>query len=401
MTTLHASIQAGTPAPLGATWDGRGVNFALFSAHATKVELCLFDTRGRREVERITLPEYTDEIWHGYLPDACPGLLYGYRVHGPYDPAHGHRFNPAKLLIDPYAGALHGAFLWSDAHFGYRIGSPRHDLSFDRRDNANGMPKCRVIDHAFGWGEDRRPCRPWAETVIYELHLRGFTFKNPEVPPALRGTALGLACPAVLSYLTDLGVTALELLPVQAFANDRHLIQKGVSNYWGYCQDNETSWLDWSGRTPENAALQHFVRRLIALRRDHPGLRRDRFVHGVDIASGGGHDVVWISPTGRKQTEDQWRDPFARCLGAVLESGDDEAPGIFLLILNAHDDTVIFLLPSFPDCDQWQLVFDTTTLDPDLLESPCFHPPGATLAVPGRSTLLFRGLLAAPVEDRT
>ncbi len=177
------------------------MNFALFSEHAEKVELCLFDPRGRREVQRIALPEYTDSVWHGYLPDARPGLLYGYRVYGPYDPANGHRFNHHKLLLDPYAAMLSGALQWSDAHFGYRIGSPRADLSFDRRDDAAGMPKCVVVDTAFTWGNDRLLHTRWHELIVYELHVRGFTMKHPGVPPALRGTFAGLSSPAAIEHL--------------------------------------------------------------------------------------------------------------------------------------------------------------------------------------------------------
>ncbi|MBW7851879.1 MAG: glycogen debranching protein GlgX [Rhodospirillales bacterium] len=224
----------GTPYPLGATWDGNGVNFALFSAHAEKVELCLFDRHGQREVERLVLPEYTDEVWHGYLPDARPGLLYGYRVYGPHDPLRGHRFNHHKLLIDPYARAIHGQMRWSDAHLGYRANSPREDLSFDRRDSARGTPKSRVVDTAFTWGHDKPPARPWSQTVIYEMHVRGFTMRHPAVPPQLRGTFLGLAQPAVIDHLVKLGVTAVELLPVHAIIDERHLVEQGLRNYWGY-----------------------------------------------------------------------------------------------------------------------------------------------------------------------
>jgi len=160
-------VWPGRPYPLGATWDGEGVNFAIFSAHAEKIELCLFDRSGGHEEARIVLPEYTDEVWHAYLPDARPGLLYGYRVYGPYDPSNGHRFNPNKLLIDRYAKALQGRVRWSDAVFSYRLGSPREDLSFDRRDNARNVPKCRVVEPAFTWGEDRRPhsCRSYRPQV--------------------------------------------------------------------------------------------------------------------------------------------------------------------------------------------------------------------------------------------
>ncbi|WP_119679257.1 glycogen debranching protein GlgX [Indioceanicola profundi] len=230
----RTTVWPGRPYPLGATWDGSGVNFALFSAHAERVELCLFDETGMREIDRVTLPDCTDEVWHAYLPEARPGLLYGYRVHGPYDPARGHRFNPHKLLLDPYAKSLVGPIRWSDAHFAYRLGSSREDLSFDRRDNARGMPKCRVIDPAFTWGVERAPNVPWADTVIYETHVRGMTLKHPEVPPALRGSFAGMASQPVIDHLKALGVTAVELLPVQTFADERHLVEKSLHNYWGY-----------------------------------------------------------------------------------------------------------------------------------------------------------------------
>jgi len=228
------AVWPGAPYPRGATWDGEGVNFALFSEHATKVELCIFDPSGQREIQRIAVPEHTDLIWHCYLPEARPGLLYGYRVHGPYKPEQGHRFNPNKLLIEPYAKALVGELRWSDAHFGYRIGAAAQDLSFDRRDNAQGMPKCRVVDPAFTWGDDRPPRTPWHDTVIYELHVRGFTMNHPEVPPQLRGTYAGLATAPVIDHLRRLGVTAVELMPVHAYVDDRHLVERGLSNYWGY-----------------------------------------------------------------------------------------------------------------------------------------------------------------------
>ena len=230
----RSRVREGSPYPLGANWDGLGSNFALFSANATKVELCLFDQEGRRELERIELPEYTDEVWHGYLPDARPGTVYGYRVHGPYEPTVGHRFNPNKLLLDPYAKQLVGSLRWSDAHFGYRVGAARADLSFDRRDSAPGMPKCMVVDPAFTWGTDRRLCTPWDSTILYETHVRGYTMRHPEVPQRVRGTFSGLGHAAVVDYIRSLGVTAIELLPIHAFADDRHLVTKGLKNYWGY-----------------------------------------------------------------------------------------------------------------------------------------------------------------------
>ncbi|HEY8566879.1 MAG TPA: glycogen debranching protein GlgX [Beijerinckiaceae bacterium] len=227
-------VREGQPYPLGATWDGLGVNFALFSANATKVELCLFDAEGKREVERIELPEYTDEVWHGYLPDARPGTTYAYRVHGPYEPAAGHRFNPNKLLLDPYAKQLVGEMRWDPALFGYTLGSPDADLSFDERDSAPLMMKCRVIDPAFTWGAGRQPRTPWERTIVYEAHLRGFTMRHPAVPKELRGTFSGLMTPEVTHYIRDLGVTAVELLPIHAFVDDSYLVDKGLRNYWGY-----------------------------------------------------------------------------------------------------------------------------------------------------------------------
>ncbi|SER15728.1 glycogen operon protein [Faunimonas pinastri] len=227
-------VEPGSPHPLGATWDGSGVNFALFSANADKVELCLFDPAGRREIARVVLPEHTHEVWHGYLPDVRPGQLYGYRVHGPFDPRNGHRFNPNKLLIDPYAKALQGDLRWHDAHFGYRVGSAREDMSLDRRDSAFVMPKCVVIDPAVTWGDDRRPKTSWADTIIYEAHVKGMTAERPDVPERLRGTFAGFADPRNIDHLVKLGVTTVELMPIQAFFDDRFLVEKGLTNYWGY-----------------------------------------------------------------------------------------------------------------------------------------------------------------------
>jgi isoamylase len=228
------AVWPGVPYPRGATWDGEGVNFSLFSANAEKVELCIFDSQGRRELQRIELKERTDDAWHAYLPEGRPGLLYGYRVHGPYDPERGHRFNPHKLLIEPYAKHIQGQIKWSDAHFGYRVGSPKEDLSFDRHDSAAGTPKCRVVDPAFTWGDDRPPRIPFHDTVIYEAHVRGFTMRHPEVPPELRGTYAGLATAPVIDHLLRMGVTAIELMPVHTFVDDRHLLERGSKNYWGY-----------------------------------------------------------------------------------------------------------------------------------------------------------------------
>ncbi len=230
----RSNTREGKPLPLGATWDGLGVNFALFSAHATTVDLCLFDDSGDTELERIELPEYTDEVWHGYLPTARPGTVYGYRVHGPHEPDAGHRFNPNKLLIDPYAKQLVGASRWGPELFGYRLDHADKDKSFDERDSAPLMQKCRVIDPAFTWGSARKPETPWERTIVYEMHVKGFTKRHPLVPEADRGTFAGLAHPNVAAYLRSLGVTSAELLPIHAFVDDRYLVEKGMRNYWGY-----------------------------------------------------------------------------------------------------------------------------------------------------------------------
>jgi glycogen operon protein len=227
-------IYEGLPNPLGATWDGIGVNFALFSANATQVELCLFDDAGQRELERIALPEYTDEVWHGYLPDARPGTVYAYRVHGAYAPEQGHRFNPNKLLLDPYARRLVGALQWSPALYGYRVGDRDTDLSFDTADSAALMPKCRVVDPAFTWGRERAPRVPWERTILYETHVAGFTRLHPAVPMHMRGTFAGLGCKPVVDYIRGLGVTSIELLPVHGFIDEQYLLAAGLTNFWGY-----------------------------------------------------------------------------------------------------------------------------------------------------------------------
>jgi isoamylase len=224
----------GKPYPLGATWDGAGVNFSLFSENATKVELCLFDRHDDRRETRILMTEQTHQVWHVYLPEVRAGQFYGYRVHGPYEPQLGHRFNPSKLLLDPYAKAITRTVRWSDALFGYRIGDPEQDLSRDDRDSAPDMPKCVVVDPAFSWGNDVPPAIPWHQTIIYELHVKGFTMRHPAVPPELRGTYAALTCSEVIDYLKALGVTAVELMPVHQFIADKHLEDRGLTNYWGY-----------------------------------------------------------------------------------------------------------------------------------------------------------------------
>jgi len=237
MSGSRSSVRTrpGAPYPLGATWDGAGVNFAVWSEHATGMDLCLFDGKDpTREVHRLAIRERTDAVWHLYLPEARPGLLYGYRAHGPYEPKAGHRFNPAKLLLDPYARAITGDVTWDDALFGYRIGDPEEDLSLDERDSAPFAPRSVVVDPAFSWGDDRLPRIPWNRTIIYECHVKGFTMRHPDVPRELRGTYAGLASPPVVDYLQRLGVTAVELLPIHQFVAERSLVERGLTNYWGY-----------------------------------------------------------------------------------------------------------------------------------------------------------------------
>ena len=228
-------VWPGKPYPFGATWDGTGVNFAIFSEHAEQVELCLFDgPEAARETARIPLPERTDSVWHGYLPDVRPGQLYGYRVSGPYDPAAGHRFNPEKVVLDPYAKRIGRTLRWSDAVYGYPLDHPAGDLAADPRDSAPFAPLAAVVDPAFTWGGDRRPRVPWHETVLYEVHVKGFTARHPDVPADLRGTYLGLGSDAALRHFADLGVTAIELLPVHQAVSERRLARAGLTNYWGY-----------------------------------------------------------------------------------------------------------------------------------------------------------------------
>jgi glycogen operon protein len=228
-------VWPGRPYPLGATWDGEGVNFALFSENATSVDLCLFDgPDAPKESQRIRMEERTNQTWHVYLPEGRPGLHYGFRVDGPYEPAAGHRFNPAKLLLDPYAKSISDTIQLSDRMFGYRIGDAEEDLARDERDNAGDTPKCVVVDQAFSWGGDRLLQTPWSKTIIYEVHVKGFTARHPDVPDHMRGTYAGLATPAIIEYLQGLGVTAVELLPVHHAVQDKHLTDQGLANYWGY-----------------------------------------------------------------------------------------------------------------------------------------------------------------------
>jgi isoamylase len=232
---MKVRVWPGRPYPLGATWDGSGTNFALYSEHATGVELCLFDSPdSEHESQRVKLVEQSDMVWHAYLPDVLPGQVYGYRVEGPYKPEEGHRFNNNKVLLDPYAKAIARQTRWSDEMWGYKVGDPKADLSFDDRDNAKFAPLAAVVDEAFTWGDDRPPGISWSKTLIYELHVKGFTKLHPEVPENLRGTYAGLSSDASIRYLKNLGITAVELLPVHEPVDDRHLVERGLVNYWGY-----------------------------------------------------------------------------------------------------------------------------------------------------------------------
>jgi glycogen operon protein len=228
-------VWRGNPYPLGATWDGQGVNFALFSEQGTGVELCLFDSPDQTDQSQlIRVTERTDQVWHCYLPDARPGQLYGYRVHGPYEPEKGLRFNPAKVVLDAYAKTITGDMRWDDTPYGYRIGAPEEDLARDDRNSAAAMPKCVVIDPAFTWGDDRPPKVPWNRTVIYECHVKGMTQCHPDVPERLRGTYLGMCAEPILRHLQSLGVTTVELMPIHHHLTARHLVERGLENYWGY-----------------------------------------------------------------------------------------------------------------------------------------------------------------------
>jgi isoamylase len=235
MSQVKSRVKEGSAEAHGAIWDGKGTNFTLFSTHATKVEICLFDDQGGTEQERIALPEYTDTIWHGYIPDVHPGSVYGLRVHGPYAPSEGHRFNPNKLLLDPYARGFTGDLKWGPECFGYTLGADNEDLSFDERDSAAFMPKCVVVDPNFDWhGQPRSKGLPWDNTIIYEAHVKGLTKLHPAVSAKQRGTYAGLGTKEVIAHVKSLGITAIELLPVHTFINDSHLLERGLNNYWGY-----------------------------------------------------------------------------------------------------------------------------------------------------------------------
>jgi isoamylase len=231
---MSMTVYVGEPYPLGATWDGKGVNFAIYAENAKGVELCLFHSE-EEEVEsvKIRMLERSHHIWHVYVPDIKPGQLYGYRVFGPYEPQSGHRFNSNKLLIDPYAKAISGTIQWHDALFGYKPGHPDHDLSFNEADSAPFIPRSVVVDTAFDWEGDHPLRIPYHETIIYELHVKGFTKLHPDIPEEMRGTYAAIAHPVCINYFKDLGITAVELMPVHHYVSDRSLVEKGLVNYWG------------------------------------------------------------------------------------------------------------------------------------------------------------------------
>ncbi|HET7202289.1 MAG TPA: glycogen debranching protein GlgX [Steroidobacteraceae bacterium] len=254
-------LEAGSPQPLGANWTGRGTNFAVFSAHAEKIELCLFDASGREEIARLELPSRTGDLWHGFLPARFggPGLQYGYRVHGPYDPSRGHRYNPNKLLLDPCAQSLRGDFEWHPSLVGAARG---HDDQPSRDDSAPHVPRCEVVDGSFDWGKVRAPNVPWRDTIVYEMHVKGFTQRHPDVPAELRGKYLGLAQPVVIDYLKRLGITTVELMPVQAFITEQFLDDRGLRNYWGY---NSLAWFAPEPRYAVEDAVPEFKTMVRAL----------------------------------------------------------------------------------------------------------------------------------------
>jgi isoamylase len=231
---MSRTVLPGKPYPQGATWDGTGVNFSVYSEKAAAVELCLFDEVDSRETESIQIRECTAYVWHCYLPGIKLGQLYGYRIHGPFEPERGERSNPAKLLIDPYARALAGRLNWDAPVFAYKLGDSQGDLSLDDRDDAWGVPKSVVTTSHFDWENDRPPMTPVHDSVLYELHVKGFTAQHPDIPEELRGTYAGLAHPAAIDYLKKLGITAVELMPVHEFVDDKHLLERGLRNYWGY-----------------------------------------------------------------------------------------------------------------------------------------------------------------------
>ena len=422
---MSTRVWPGRPYLLGATWDGAGVNFALFSEHATAVELCLFAPQ-HPDGEQLQLPERTDLVWHGYVPDIGPGQLYGYRVHGPYAPEHGYRFNPAKLLIDPYARALTGELRWSDEMFGYRVGDPAVDLTRDERDSAPCVPKAVVIDGTFDWGDDRPLCTPWHHTVIYEIHVKGFTARHPDVPAELRGTYAGLASPAVLEYLTSLGITAVELLPVHHHVDEHALVHRGLTNYWGYNTigffapdaampepapraSTSTSSRVWSRRCIRLASrsswtwsttirLLAFTQRLLHLRHAHPEFRRRKFFQGRPLCAADMKDLLWLRPDGGEMSPEEWQQSTLqtfgfRLCGQAMDEVDAHGEAItddtLLILLNAQPKPVAFVLPEAHPGTCWEGVVDTAVVG-DTPAATARLAVGTSVNLGGRSLQLLR-----------
>ncbi|MBI1734702.1 MAG: hypothetical protein HYR51_05950, partial [Candidatus Rokubacteria bacterium] len=390
----------GSPYPLGATWDGAGVNFALFSENATRVELCLFDARG--DERRIRMPEQTDHVWHVYLPEVRPGQRYGYRLDGPWDPAGGHRFNPAKLVLDPYARAIDDALTWDDALFGYQIGAAEVDLTRDDRDSARFMPKSVVVEGAFTWGDDRPLRVPWNETIIYEVHTRGFTMRHPDVPGHLRGTYAGLASPAAIEYLRSLGITAVELMPIHEFVDDKHLLDRGLRNYWGYnsigffapacrysssgCAGQQVDEFKTMVKTLHDAGIEVILDVVYNHTAEGNHLGPTLAFRGIDNASyyrlvaddrryymdytGCGNTLDMTHPRTLQLIMD-WK-TYTRGLGVRL-AGDaiDDLDGrgqrlagdSLLILINAHWEPIDFVLPAHQRAVRWIVEIDTRVPD--------------------------------------
>lgn len=388
---MQPRVWPGRSNPLGATWDGGGVNFALFSEHATGVELCLFDNpEDRKEASRVLVKEQTDRVWHVYLPDVRPGQLYGYRVHGPFDPPAGHRFNANKILLDPYARAIGRGIGWSDAMFGYEIGHVAEDLQMDQRDNAWCAPLGVVVDSQFRWGDDAHPRTPWHKTLIYEMHVKGFTKLNPHVAEPLRGTYSGLASRAAIDHLKELGVTAVELMPVHYRVDDRHLVSHGLCNYWGY---NTLSFFApetrYSSASRPDAVINEFknmVRRLheagieviLDVVYNHTGEGNERgptlSLRGIDNAS-----YYRLMPNNRRYYQD-----FTGC-GNTLNM---QTPRVLQLIMDSlrywvqemHVDGFRFDLASalareLHDVDKLSAFFDIMLQDPILSQVKLIAEP--------------------------
>lgn len=450
-------VWPGDPYPLGASWTGVGVNFALFSSHATRVDLCLFDSPdATKESHRIELTEHHDMVWHGFLPDARPNQLYGYRVHGPYEPSNGHRFNPYKVVMDPYARSVARTVRWADEMFGYRVGDPNGDLTLDTRDNAQYAPLAAVVDPAFTWGDDRRLRTPWHNSVIYEMHVRGFSKLHPDIPERLRGMYEALTTDLAIEHLTRLGITAVELMPVHHHARDRHLEERGLTNYWGY---NSFGYFAperrlAASRSPAGA-VREFKRMVRALHAAGIEVILDVVYDGFtlndlvsynhkhnaanleDNRDGENNNLSWNcgveGPTGEpailELRERQKRNLLATlmlsqgvpmishgdevgrtqygnnngyCQDNVLTwidwdtSAEQQALLAFtaMVLMNAHHEEVPFTLPPLDPEQHWQRMIDTR--EPETPDTP--FTPGARFPLHGQSVVVFK--MTPPLHER-